>query len=134
MVRPWRDRFTTVVRKRQDFRSPGSGNSDFEEALALDPGRDDAMQYLHFLFTQRSSMRQNEPPRRSDLSAAEAWLERATDACAEKVQTQISLGSVKPEVVDEPDPMLRRWASLALTPPPLPPPPSAGRAPIRVGE
>jgi hypothetical protein len=44
------------------------------------------MQYLHFLLTERASMRDSGPDRHKDLSAAEAWLGRAADARAEKVQ------------------------------------------------
>jgi hypothetical protein len=98
---------------------------DFEEAVALDSSHDDAMQFLHFLLTQRASMHQRDPERRRDLSAAEAWLERAADARAEKVQAQIALGNVQSADAAEPDPLLRQWASFALrhAPPPPPPPP-----------
>jgi tetratricopeptide (TPR) repeat protein len=89
---------------------------DFQKAVALDPAHDDAMQYLHFLLTERASMRDSDPDRHKDLSAAEAWLGRAADARAEKVQVQIARGSGEPAEPVEPDPLLRQWASFAIVP------------------
>jgi cytochrome c-type biogenesis protein CcmH/NrfG len=96
---------------------------DFKESVAVDPDHDKAMLYLSLMLRERASMHHNEEERRRDLAAAEGWLESAANVRAEKVQAEIEQAVSRQPDVDEADPLLKFWTSMAVAVPPLPPPP-----------
>jgi len=105
--------------------------SDFEKSVAFDPANQDAMQYLSLLLRERADMREGDEEKRADLAAADRWKEKSADAAAEKVQAAIARTASGQSDTGDPDPLVRRWASMAVAPPPPlpppPPPPARGR-------
>ncbi len=104
---------------------------DFEKAVALDPVHEVAMQYLSLLLRERAGTRDGDEERRQDLAAADRWLEKSADARAEKVQAAIARTVSRPPDIGDPDPLLKQWALMAVSPPP--PPASAKGGPASGG-
>jgi len=100
--------------------------SDFEKSVGLDPVHEVAMQYLSLLLRERAGTRDRDEEKRKDLAAAERWLEKSSDARAEKLQASIARTVSPPADIGDPDPLLKLWALIAVAipaPPPPPPPP-----------
>lgn len=62
---------------------------DFEKSIALNPAHETSMEYLSFLLRRRASIKPDGDAARRDLTAADNWEERASDARAEKLQAQV---------------------------------------------
>ena len=89
--------------------------ADFEKSVALDPGHDAAMEFLSLLLRERAGTRDRDEERRKDLAAAERWLEKSSDARAEKVQASIASQVSRPPDTGDPDSLLKQWALLTLS-------------------
>jgi tetratricopeptide (TPR) repeat protein len=93
--------------------------ADFEKAAALAPVHEVAMQYLSLLLRERAGTRDASEEGRKDLAAADRWLEKSADARSEKIQAANARIVSRPDI-GGPDPLLKQWALLAVSPPPAP--------------
>jgi len=100
----------------------------FEKSIELDPVHEVAMQYLSLALRERAGTRGGDESR-NDLAAAGRWQEKSADARAEKVQAAIARNYSSPAATDDPDALLKLWASMAAMPPPPPSPPPGRGAP-----
>jgi hypothetical protein len=75
------------------------------------------MQYLSLLLRKRSGTREGSEEGRKGLAAADQWLEKSADARSEKVQAAIAPSRRRPDM-GGPDPLLKQWALMAVSPAP----------------